>query len=111
MSQLNNISGYTIARNVVKFSYPIFESLSTLRPICDEVILAYDPYTDDGTYELVGKLAEDLDLILIESRWNMDNIDKGLELGVQTDVAMSQCRNPWRLYLQLYCRKCINLWV
>lgn len=101
MSPASKISGYTIARNVVKFKYPIRECLTTLRPICEDVVLAYDPYTDDGTDDVVRKLAQDLDLTLFESRWNMDNIDKGLELGVQTDIAMQQCRNDWRLYLQL----------
>ncbi|KKL97874.1 hypothetical protein LCGC14_1830070 [marine sediment metagenome] len=101
MSQTNKISGYTIARNVVKYKYPIRECLTTLRPICEDVVLAFDPYTDDGTDEVVKKLARDLDLTLFETRWNMDNIDKGLELGVQTDIAMEQCHNNWRLYLQL----------
>ncbi len=101
MSLPNSISGYTIARNVVKYKYPIRECLSTLRPICDDVVLAYDPYTDDGTDEVVKVLAQDLDLTLFETRWNMDNINKGLELGVQTDIAMEQCQNQWRLYLQL----------
>ncbi len=101
MSPVNKISGYTIARNVVKFEYPIRECLTTLRPLCEDVVLAYDPHTDDGTDEVVKTLARDLDLTLFETRWNMDNIDKGLELGVQTDIAMKQCRNDWRLYLQL----------
>jgi len=101
LSQLRKISGYTIARNVVKFRYPIRECLSTLRPICDDVILAYDPYTEDGTDGVVKSLAEDLDLTLYESRWDMGNINKGLELGIQTDIAMSRCKNPWQLYLQL----------
>ncbi|MBD3260641.1 MAG: hypothetical protein GF334_03020 [Candidatus Altiarchaeales archaeon] len=101
MSQANSISGYTIARNVVKFKYPIRECLTTLRPVCEDVVLAYDPYTEDGTYEVVKQLAQDLDLTLYESRWNMDNFNRGLELGVQTDIAMSRCTNQWRLYLQL----------
>jgi len=101
LSQPSNISGYTIARNVVKFKYPIRECLTTLRPICEDVVLAYDPFTDDGTDEVVKELAQDLDLTLFESRWDMGNIDKGLELGVQTDIALEQCRNDWKLYLQL----------
>ncbi len=101
MLQSNNISGYTIARNVVRFKYPIREALSTLRPIFDDVVLAYDPYTDDGTDEVVKSLAKDLDLNLHETCWDMSNFDRGLELGVQTDIAMGQCRNQWRLYLQL----------
>jgi hypothetical protein len=99
--QSNNISGYVVARNVVKFGYPVFGCLSALRPICEDLVLSYDPYTDDGTFDLVRKLAEDLDLTLYESRWDMDNLTRGLEIGIQTDIAMSRCKNQWRLSLQL----------
>lgn len=99
--QLNKISGYTIARNVIKFKYPIRECLTALRPICDDIVLAYDPFTDDGTDEIVKKLTKDLDLTIFESRWNMDNINKGSEIAIQTDIALNKCHNDWKLYLQL----------
>lgn len=95
------ISGFTIARNVVKLKYPILECLTAMRPMTDEIVVGYDPYTDDGTHELMVKLSEDLDLRLFESKWDMENFEKGTELGIQTDKTMEQLRGDWQLYVQL----------
>jgi len=95
------ISGFTTARNVVKFQYPLEACVRALRLSCEEVVLGYDPYTDDGTHELAVKLAEDLDLTLFESRWDMDNKNAGTEIGIQADRTMAKCRFPWTVYCQL----------
>ncbi len=102
MSQPNNISGCVAARNSVKFGYPLRECLLSLRPICDEVVLAYDPTTDDGTHELALQLRDELDIVLCESRWDMTNMQKGLEIGHQSQVAVDACRGAteWRLCVQ-----------
>ena len=54
MYQSNNISGCVAARNSVKFGYPLRACLASLRPICDEVVLAYDPDTADGNVRQDG---------------------------------------------------------
>lgn len=95
------ISGFTIARNAVRYNYPFRECLAAMRPLCDELLLAYDPTPDDGTDELAKQLAEELDLKLFVSKWNMDNFKGGTELGIQTDIAMEQCKYEWNLYVQL----------
>ena len=95
------ISGFTTARNVVKLQYPMEACVRSLRLTCEEVVLAYDPYTDDGTHELAVKLAEDLDLVLFESKWDMENRNAGTEIGIQADLAMEKCRFPWAIYCQL----------
>lgn len=102
MLQLNNISGCVAARNSVKFGYPLRQCLQSLRPICDEVILSYDPTTDDGTPELALQLRDELDLVLVESPWDMSNMEKGLEIGHQSQVAVEACspRTEWRLCVQ-----------
>ena len=33
------ISGFTIARNAVKFNYPLLESIRSILPICDEFVI------------------------------------------------------------------------
>ena len=95
------ISGFTTARNVVKLKYPMEECVRSLRATCDEVVLGYDPYTDDGTHELALTLAAELDLVLFESRWDMENRNAGTEIGIQADKAMDKCSNKWSLYCQL----------
>ncbi len=98
----SNISGCVAARNSVKFGYPLRQCLEALRPICDEVVLAYDPTTDDGTHELALELRDELDLVLFESPWNMNNMDRGFEIGHQSQVAMEACSpaTEWRLCVQ-----------
>ena len=95
------ISGFTTARNVVKLKYPLEECVRALRAVCEEVVIGYDPYTDDGTHELAVKLAEDLDLELFESKWEMENRNAGTEIGIQADKTMAKCKFPWAVYCQL----------
>ena len=95
------ISGFTTARNVVKLKYPLEECVRSLRAVCDEVVVNYDPYTDDGTHELVIKLASELDLVLFESKWDMNNKNLGTEIGIQADLTVEKCKNGWTLYCQL----------
>ncbi len=98
----SSISGCVAARNSVKFGYPLRQCLESLRPICDEVVLACDPTTDDGTHELALELRDELDIVLFESSWNMDNMEKGLEIGHQSQVAVDACSpaTEWRLCVQ-----------
>ncbi len=102
MSLQSNISGCVAARNSVKFGYPLRQCLQALRPICDEVVLAYDPTTEDGTSELAHQLRDELDIVLFESPWDMLNMKKGFEIGHQSQVAMEACSptTEWRLCVQ-----------
>lgn len=98
----NDISGCVAARNSIKFGYPLRQCLEALRPICEEVVLAYDPTTSDGTRELALQLRDELDIVLFESPWDMSNMDRGFEIGHQSQVAMDACNRtiPWRLCVQ-----------
>lgn len=98
----SSISGCVAARNSVKFGYPLQQCLEALRPACEEVVLAYDPTTDDGTHELALQLRDKLDLRLVESAWDMHNMVRGLEIGHQSQVAVDACSplTGWRLCVQ-----------
>lgn len=98
----SNISGCVAARNSVKFKYPLRECVEALHALCDEVILAYDPTTDDGTPELAQQLADQFGTLLMESPWDMTNMKKGLEIGRQSQVAIDACspKLGWRLCVQ-----------
>jgi len=98
----NSISGCVAARNSVKFGYPLRQCVEALLPVCDEVVLSYDPTTDDGTRELALQLRDELGIVLFESPWNMDNMKKGLEIGHQSQVAVDACSpdTEWRLCVQ-----------
>jgi hypothetical protein len=103
------ISGFTVARNVVKLGYPASESISSARALCDEYILSYDPRSDDFTADWAKEIAEELDLTLFESEWEVmengqmwyDGLRDINEIARQTAKAAAQCNHEWNLYVQL----------
>ncbi len=90
------ISGFTIARNVVKFNYPILQSISSILPICDEFIINVGDSEDD-TLSLIRSI-KNPKIKIIENKWDMT---MGKEvLSFQTNLALKECRGDWAFYLQ-----------
>ena len=50
------ISGFMIAKNLLKQGYPFVEAVASALPICDEFLIS-DGYSTDGTFELLQKMA------------------------------------------------------
>lgn len=92
------VSGFSFVRNAVKYGYPVVESLRSLLPLCDEVVLAVGN-SDDGTLDLVRSLNEP-NLRIVETVWNENLREGGRILAQQTDVAYSHCTGDWCIYLQ-----------
>ena len=98
----NKISGFTIARNVVKFEYPFEQWCQAMVNLnLAEIVVGYDPTTEDGTHELMLKCRDRYGIRLFESVWDMNNFERGTELGIQTDKVMEQLNYDWNLYVQL----------
>jgi len=90
------ISGFTIARNAVKFNYPILESIRSILPICDEFIVNVGD-SEDRTLQLIESL-KDPKVKIIQNKWDMS---QGKEvLSFQTNLALKACRGDWAFYLQ-----------
>jgi glycosyltransferase involved in cell wall biosynthesis len=49
------VSGFTIVRNAIKYDYPIIEAITSILPICDEVIVAVGN-SDDDTLGLIRSI-------------------------------------------------------
>ena len=90
------ISGFTIARNAIKFNYPILESLHSFLPICDELIVNVGD-SEDETLDLI-KSIHDPKIRIIENRWDMTMGEA--VLAYQTNLALKECRGDWAFYLQ-----------
>jgi hypothetical protein len=41
------VSGFTFVRNAIKFDYPIVEAITSILPVCDEMIVAVGNSDDD----------------------------------------------------------------
>src|SRR5262249_40193043 len=95
------ISGCTILRNGVKLRYPFEESIASYAPICDEIVVCWDPTSEDETAALVRKVADRFPQVrLVDSVWDIDNREERTELARQTQIAFDHCRHEWTLYIQ-----------
>ena len=90
------ISGFTIARNAIKYNYPIIESIHSILPICDEFIVNVGN-SEDKTLELVESIRSPK-IRIIQNTWDMS---QGKEvLSYQTNLALKECKGDWAFYLQ-----------
>ena len=90
------ISGFTIARNAIKYHYPIIESINSILPICDEFIVNVGDSEDD-TLQFIEAIRSPK-IKIIQNKWDFS---KGKEvLSFQTNLALQECRGDWAFYLQ-----------
>jgi len=90
-------SGVAILNNAVSLRYPFRESLRSLLPVVDELIVNVGP-GEDGTWEAVNALG-DAKIRPFRSPWDLSPRG-GIALSEQTNLAMRQCQGDWILYLQ-----------
>lgn len=94
------ITGFTIARNVIQYDYPIVESLMSLLPLCDEVVVAVGKSTDE-TLELIKSIPSSK-IRIVETVWDESLRAGGKVLAVETDKAYQAISEDttWCIYLQ-----------
>jgi len=91
------ISGFTIARNIVKYNYPAIEAIFSILPVCDEFIINVGE-SEDETLQLL-KTIPSSKIKIINRKWD-DSLGKEM-LSAETNFALSQCRGDWAFYLQI----------
>ena len=94
------VSGFTIVRNARRFDYPVIESIRSMLPLCDEVVVAVGK-SDDDTLQMVQSIA-DPRIRIVETTWDDALREGGQVLAIETDKALA-ATNPeatWCLYLQ-----------
>lgn len=92
------VSGFSFVRNAIQFGYPVAESLRSLAPLVDELVVAVGK-SDDDTLGLVRSL-DIPQLRIVETVWDDTLRTGGHVLAQQTNLALSHCRHPWAFYLQ-----------
>lgn len=92
------ISGFTFIRNGTLLGYPYLESLFSLLPLCDEVVVAVGAGQDDTLARL--QTVNDSKLRVIETTWNESMQDRGYVYAQQKMIAQFNCSGDWCFYLE-----------
>lgn len=94
------VSGFTIVRNALKYDYPVVESILSILPICDEVIVLVGQ-SEDNTLSLIEGIGSDK-IKIHHSVWDDTLREGGKVLAIETDKA-KKLVNPkadWCFYIQ-----------
>jgi len=91
------ISGFSFVRNAIIYDFPLEESLRSLLPLCDEVVVAVGA-SDDGTLDAVRGIEGNVRTI--ETVWDDALRQGGTVYAQQTDIALGGCAGDWCIYLQ-----------
>jgi len=94
------VSGFAIARNVVKADYPIGEALKSIAPLCDEIVVAVGN-SDDQTRDYILDLGLK-QLKIIDTVWDDELREGGRVLADETNKALSATdpKSDWCFYIQ-----------
>ena len=94
------VSGFTIVRNALKFDYPAVESISSLLPLVDEMVVAVGA-SEDATLQLIRDINSPK-IKIIETVWDDSLREGGKVLAVETDKALAAVSPDadWCFYIQ-----------
>ncbi len=99
------VSGITFIKDGLSLGYPILESIESIEPLCDEVVInvgfSDEACTqDDGTYEYLRDHLPHSKFKFIKSYWSPLKREKGLILSEQTNIALSHAKGKYCQYIQ-----------
>ena len=94
------VSGFTFVRNAIKFDYPIVEAITSILPVCDEMIVAVGN-SDDATLALI-KSIDSPKIKIIQTTWDDTLREGGKVLAIETNKALATLSpdSDWYFYIQ-----------
>jgi len=94
------VCGFTFVRNAIKFDYPVIESICSILPLCDEIVVAVGN-SMDGTRSLIESIPSPK-LKIIDTTWDDSLREGGKVLAVETDKAFEAISPDydWAFYIQ-----------
>lgn len=94
------ISGFSFVRNGSKLYYPVKESIQSMLPLCDEIVVAIgEGDADDTSRQDIMSIGSEK-IRIIDTVWDEKYMKHGAIHAYQTDLAMKACSGDWLLYLQ-----------
>lgn len=94
------VSGFTFVKNAIKYGYPVVESITSILPVVDEMIVCLGD-SDDDTNNLIASIGSDK-IKMIHSVWDDSLREGGKVLAVETDkaIAATAADSDWLFYIQ-----------
>ena len=94
------VVGFSFIKNAVLYDYPIVESLLSILPLCDQIIVAVG-VSDDETLQLIKNIHSEK-IIIIETFWDETQREGGKVLALETDKAYHEITQDadWCFYIQ-----------
>ena len=94
------VAGFTFIRNAIKYDYPIQESIRSLLPLCDIVVVALGQ-SDDQTEDLIRSI-NNSKIQIHHTIWDDELREGGQVLAVETNKAFDHIKGKfdWCIYLQ-----------
>jgi hypothetical protein len=94
------VSGFTFVKNAVKYGYPVVESIKSILPVVDEMIVCLGD-SEDETDKLIESIGSDK-IKIIHSVWDNNLREGGKVLALETNKAMdaTAADSDWLFYLQ-----------
>ena len=94
------VSGFTIVRNAIKYGYPVVESIKSILPLCDQMVVAIGNSEDD-TLSLIRNI-DSGKIVIIETVWDNTINDGGRVLAIETNKAFDAIKDDfdWCFYIQ-----------
>jgi len=94
------ISGFTFIRNAIKYDYPVVESINSILPLCDELVVAVGN-SEDKTLDLIRSINSPK-IKIVETTWDDSLREGGRVLAVETNKAFNEVAadSDWCFYIQ-----------
>ncbi|MGG9963819.1 glycosyltransferase family 2 protein [Ferruginibacter sp. SUN106] len=94
------VSGFTFVKNAIKYGYPVVESITSVLPVVDEMIVCLGDSEDD-TNNLIASIGSDK-IKIIHSVWDNNLREGGKVLAVETNkaIAATAADSDWLFYIQ-----------
>jgi hypothetical protein len=94
------VSGFTFVKNAIKYGYPVVESITSILPVVDEMIVCLGNSEDD-TEGLIKSIGSDK-IKYIHSFWDDNLREGGKVLAAETNkaIAATAADSDWLFYIQ-----------
>ena len=92
------ISGFTYVRNGFEYQYPFIESIRSLLPIVDELIVVVGDCSDRTREAIIA--IDDVKIKIIDSVWDDELRIGGQLFAEQANIGIDRAKGDWLIHLQ-----------